>query len=58
MPRHATSNRIMIHVTTLMRTLKTELDVREMSQSVRIGSMSTPVDQTINGISAPQYFVK
>ena len=37
MPRHATLNRIMIHVTTLMRTLKTEHDVCEMSQSVMIG---------------------
>ena len=44
MPHHATLNHIMIHVTTLMRTLKTEHDVCETSQSVMIGS------QTNNGI--------
>ena len=38
MPRHATLNCIMIHVTTLMQTLKTECDVHETSQSITIGS--------------------
>ena len=38
MPHHAMLNRITIDVTTLIRTLKTEHDVHEMSQSVTIGS--------------------
>ena len=35
---HATSNRITIHLATLVRTLKMERDVCETSQSVMIGS--------------------
>ena len=38
MPHHATLNRIMIHVTTLMQTQKMEHDIHEMSQSVTVGS--------------------
>ena len=38
MPHHAMLNHIMIHVTTLMRTLKVEHDVHETSQSAMIGS--------------------
>ena len=38
MPCHNMSNRIMIHITTLMRTLKMEHDIHEMSQSITIGS--------------------
>ena len=36
MPHHATLNRITIHVATLMRTLKPERDICEMSQSITI----------------------
>ena len=39
MSRHVMlSNRTMIHIATLMQTLKMECDVREMSQSIIIGS--------------------
>ena len=53
---HAMSNRITIHVTTLMRPLKTECDVRETSKRVMIGSLAHPFTKRLMGFKYTAIF--
>ena len=50
------SNHIMIHVATLMQTLKTGRDVRETSQIVMIGLLARPSTKLLMGFKCTAIF--